>query len=129
MAKRQAEEVAVHLSRDCDAFYAQALASPQTAADAGKLVVISADLSAYLEFHFEQEHKRNYPRPHLNFSRRPNPATEGAWCGREFSGRANRAHRLKAPNKWNRGQLLQGSPSRHSNRPNAASWLLACTRL
>jgi hypothetical protein len=40
MAKRQAEQVAVHLSRDFDAFYAQALASPQTAADAVKLVVM-----------------------------------------------------------------------------------------
>jgi hypothetical protein len=43
MAKRQAEEVAVHLSQDFDAFYAQPLAPPQTARDEGKLLVISAD--------------------------------------------------------------------------------------
>jgi hypothetical protein len=43
IAKRQAEEVLVHLSQDFDAFYAQPLAAPQTAADQGKLLVISAD--------------------------------------------------------------------------------------
>jgi hypothetical protein len=43
MAKRQAEEVAVHLSQDFDAFYAQALAAPQTVAVTEKLLVISAD--------------------------------------------------------------------------------------
>jgi len=43
MAKRQAEEVAVHLSQDFDAFYAQPLAPPQTARDEGTLLVISAD--------------------------------------------------------------------------------------
>lgn len=43
MAKRQAEEVSVHLSQDFDAFYAQLLAPPQVARDAGKLLVISAD--------------------------------------------------------------------------------------
>jgi len=43
IAKRQAEEVSVHLSEDFDAFYAQAFAPPQTGADPGKLLVISAD--------------------------------------------------------------------------------------
>jgi hypothetical protein len=43
MAKRQAEEVAVHLSEDFDAFYDQPLAPPQAARDASKLLVISAD--------------------------------------------------------------------------------------
>jgi hypothetical protein len=43
MAKRQAEEVSVHLSEDFDAFYAQPLAPPQAARDAGQLLVISAD--------------------------------------------------------------------------------------
>jgi hypothetical protein len=43
MAKRQAEEVAVHLSQDFDAFYAQPLPLPQPGATAGKLLVISAD--------------------------------------------------------------------------------------
>jgi|OpeIllAssembly_1097287.scaffolds.fasta_scaffold19668_2 hypothetical protein len=43
MAKRQAEEVSVHLSQDFDAFYAQPLAPPQAARDAGNLLVISAD--------------------------------------------------------------------------------------
>lgn len=43
MAKRQAEEVAVHLSQDFDTFYEQPLASAQAGGDAGKLLVISAD--------------------------------------------------------------------------------------
>jgi len=43
MAKRQAEEVAVHLSQDFDAFYAQPLAPLQAGAEEGKLLVISAD--------------------------------------------------------------------------------------
>jgi len=43
IAKRQTEEVSVHLSQDFDAFYAQPLALPQAAGDAGKLLVISAD--------------------------------------------------------------------------------------
>jgi hypothetical protein len=43
MAKRQAEEVSVHLSQDFDAFYAQPLTPPQTATEQGKLLVISAD--------------------------------------------------------------------------------------
>ena len=43
MAKRQAEEVAVHLSQDFDAFYAQPLAPPQTLAETEQLLVISAD--------------------------------------------------------------------------------------
>jgi len=43
IAKRQAEEVSVHLSQDFDAFYAQPLAPPQAGRDAGKLLVISAD--------------------------------------------------------------------------------------
>jgi hypothetical protein len=43
MAKRQAEELAVHLSQDFDAFYAQPLALSPAAADKGKLLVISAD--------------------------------------------------------------------------------------
>jgi len=43
MAKRQAEEVAVHLSEDFDAFYAQPLAPPPEARDEGKILVISAD--------------------------------------------------------------------------------------
>jgi hypothetical protein len=43
MAKRQAEEVAVQLSQDFDAFYAQPLALPQAADTKGKLLVISAD--------------------------------------------------------------------------------------
>ena len=43
IAKRQAEEVSVHLSQDFDAFYAQPFAPPQTSADKGKLLVISAD--------------------------------------------------------------------------------------
>jgi hypothetical protein len=43
MAKRQAEEVAVHLSEDFDAFYDQPLAPPQEARDEGKILVISAD--------------------------------------------------------------------------------------
>jgi len=43
MAKRQAEEVAVHLSQDFDAFYAQPLAPPQAGGDEGKLLLISAD--------------------------------------------------------------------------------------
>jgi len=43
MAKRQAEEVAVHLSQDFDTFYGQARARPQMARDKGTLLVISAD--------------------------------------------------------------------------------------
>ena len=43
MAKRQAEEVAVHLSQDFDAFYGQPLAPLPAAANEGKLLVISAD--------------------------------------------------------------------------------------
>ncbi len=43
MAKRQAEEVTVHLSQDFDAFYAQPLASGQAGGDEQKLLVISAD--------------------------------------------------------------------------------------
>jgi hypothetical protein len=43
MAKRQAEEVAVHLSQDFDAFYAQPLASGRAGGDAHPLLVISAD--------------------------------------------------------------------------------------
>jgi hypothetical protein len=43
MAKRQAEEVAVQLSRDFDAFYTQPLAPPQAAGDEKKILVISAD--------------------------------------------------------------------------------------
>jgi hypothetical protein len=42
-AKRQAEEVSVPLSQDFDAFYAQPFAPPQTTAEKGKLLVISAD--------------------------------------------------------------------------------------
>jgi hypothetical protein len=43
MAKRQAEAVAVSLSQDFDAFYAQPLAAVQPNAESGKLLVISAD--------------------------------------------------------------------------------------
>jgi hypothetical protein len=43
MAKRQAEEVAVDLSEDFDAFYAQPLAPPQALRDEGRILVISAD--------------------------------------------------------------------------------------
>lgn len=43
MAKRQAEEVAVHLSQDFDAFYAQPPELPQTLAETEKFLVISAD--------------------------------------------------------------------------------------
>jgi hypothetical protein len=43
MAKRQAEAVAVSLSQDFDAFYAQPLAAAQPNAEPGKLLVISAD--------------------------------------------------------------------------------------
>jgi hypothetical protein len=43
MAKRQAEEVAVHLSQDFDAFYAQPLALPAVVESSEKLLVISAD--------------------------------------------------------------------------------------
>jgi hypothetical protein len=43
MAKRQAEEVSVHLSQDFDAFYDEPLAPPQVVREAGKLLVISAD--------------------------------------------------------------------------------------
>ena len=43
IAKRQAEEVSVHLSQDFDAFYAQPLASAQAGGNEGKLLVISAD--------------------------------------------------------------------------------------
>ena len=43
MAKRQAEEVAVHLSEDFDAFYDQPLAPLREAGDERKILVISAD--------------------------------------------------------------------------------------
>jgi hypothetical protein len=43
MAKRQAEEVAVQLSADFDAFYNQPPAAHQAGSDAGRLLVISAD--------------------------------------------------------------------------------------
>jgi len=43
IAKRQAEEVSVHLSQDFDVFYDQPLALPQAVREAGKLLVISAD--------------------------------------------------------------------------------------
>ena len=43
MAKRQGEEVAVHLSQDFDAFYNQPVAARQEGGDEGKLLVISAD--------------------------------------------------------------------------------------
>jgi hypothetical protein len=43
MAKRQAEAVAVHLSQEFDAFYAQPLAAPPRHAEPGTLLVISAD--------------------------------------------------------------------------------------
>jgi len=43
MAKRQAEEVAVYLSQDFDAFSAQPLAPPQAGGEEGNLLVISAD--------------------------------------------------------------------------------------
>ena len=43
MAKRQAEEVAVHLSEDFDAFYDQPLAPLPEAGDERKILVISAD--------------------------------------------------------------------------------------
>jgi len=43
MAKRQAEEVAVQLSQDFDAFYGQPLAALREAGDEGKILVISAD--------------------------------------------------------------------------------------
>jgi hypothetical protein len=43
MAKRQAEEVVVHLSQDFDAFYAQPLPLAQASGDERKLLVISAD--------------------------------------------------------------------------------------
>jgi hypothetical protein len=43
MAKRQAEEVAVHLSQDFDAFSAQPLSLAQASGDERKLLVISAD--------------------------------------------------------------------------------------
>lgn len=43
MAKRQAEEVAVQLSEDFDAFYNQPAAAHQEGCDEGKLLVISAD--------------------------------------------------------------------------------------
>jgi len=43
MAQRQAEEVAVHLSQDFDAFYARPLAPPQAGGGEGKRLVISAD--------------------------------------------------------------------------------------
>lgn len=43
MAKRQAEEVAVQLSRDFDAFYNQPATAHQEGCDEGKLLVISAD--------------------------------------------------------------------------------------
>ena len=43
MAKRQAEEVAVHLSEDFDAFYDHSAPAQRAQSDAGKLLVISAD--------------------------------------------------------------------------------------
>jgi len=43
MAKRQAEEVAVHLSEDFDAFYDKPLTAPQERREVGKILVISAD--------------------------------------------------------------------------------------
>jgi hypothetical protein len=43
MAKRQAEEVAVYLSQDFDAFYAQPFAPLETSTEKDKLLVISAD--------------------------------------------------------------------------------------
>ncbi len=43
MAKRQADEVAVHLSQDFDAFYAQPRASGRAGGDEQKLLVISAE--------------------------------------------------------------------------------------
>jgi len=43
MAKRQIEEVTVHVSQDFDAYYAQPLAPSQEAKSEGKLLVISAD--------------------------------------------------------------------------------------
>ena len=43
MAKRQAEEVAVQLSQDFDAFYTRPLAPPQAAGEEKKILVISAD--------------------------------------------------------------------------------------
>jgi hypothetical protein len=43
MAKRQSEEVAVHLSQDFDAFYAQPLAPPEVTGDGEKILVITAD--------------------------------------------------------------------------------------
>ncbi len=43
MAKRQTEEVAVQLSRDFDAFYAQPLVPPQEPEDEAKILVITAD--------------------------------------------------------------------------------------
>jgi hypothetical protein len=43
IAKRQAQEVSVHLSQDFDAFYNQPVAPHQEGRDQGKLLVISAD--------------------------------------------------------------------------------------
>jgi hypothetical protein len=43
MAKRQTEEVAVQLSQDFDAFYAQPLVPPQEPEDEAKILVITAD--------------------------------------------------------------------------------------
>ena len=43
IAKRQAEEVSVHLSQDFDAFYAQPFAAPKTTEEKDQLLVISAD--------------------------------------------------------------------------------------
>ena len=43
IAKRQAEELSVHLSQDFDAFYDQPLAPPQAGPEAGKRLAISAD--------------------------------------------------------------------------------------
>jgi hypothetical protein len=43
MAKRQAEEAAVHLSQDFDAFSAQPLGPPQAGADEGKGIVMRPD--------------------------------------------------------------------------------------
>ena len=43
LAKRQAEEVAVHLSQDCEAFYHQPLDAVAEAGDEEKVLVITAD--------------------------------------------------------------------------------------
>jgi len=50
MATMQAEEVAVHLSEDFDAFYMHPLAPPQAGRDAGKLLAIGADGKGIVSF-------------------------------------------------------------------------------